>query len=296
MTSTALHLAPASWKPYLELMRLHQPTGIWLLLLPSLWGITLAPGGWLRWDLMLLFLVGAIVMRSAGCVINDWWDRDIDRHVARTATRPLADHRLSARQAFILLAALLACGLLILLQLPRVSILLGVASLPLIILYPLMKRLTWWPQLFLGITFNLGIPIGYAAVTQTTSPACWLFYLSAIFWTLSYDTVYAHQDKQDDALIGVKSTARKLGRYTQPVVSLWLLHMAALIIIAGAVAELHWPFYAVALASMAYNLGLLWRTNLDQATCAMHFFKAQRWVGLMIWSALIVAAVSKHMM
>lgn len=207
---------PASWQPFAVLMRLDRPIGTWLLLLPGWWAIGLSSGGWLTTNahdawLFVLFGIGAVVMRGAGCVINDLWDRDFDRAVERTRLRPLASGAVSIKAALGFIAFLLLIGLGILLQLPFVAILLGLLTLPLIVSYPLMKRMTWWPQFFLGITFNFGALIGWAAVTGVISLPALLIYIGGILWTLGYDTIYAHQDKDDDALIGVKSTARKFG-------------------------------------------------------------------------------------
>ena len=207
---------PASWQPFAVLMRLDRPIGTWLLLLPGWWTIALGSGGWATMNahdalLFFLFGMGAIVMRGAGCVINDLWDRDFDRAVARTKLRPLASGTVSVKQALGFLALLLLMGLGILVQLPFVAILLGILTLPLIVSYPLMKRVTWWPQFFLGITFNFGALMGWAAVTGVVSLPAVLIYIGGILWTLGYDTIYAHQDKDDDALIGVRSTARKFG-------------------------------------------------------------------------------------
>lgn len=209
-------LLPADLHPYALLARLDRPIGIWLLLLPGWWGIVLASGGLFHmglksWGLMLLFGVGAIIMRAAGCVINDLWDRDLDKQVERTKARPLAAGTLNEKQAMIFLAGLLSAGLLILLTMNWTTIILGVLSIPLIVAYPYLKRITWWPQAFLGITFNFGALMGYSAVTGTLGFSALLLYLAGICWTLGYDTIYAHQDREDDAMAGIKSTARLFG-------------------------------------------------------------------------------------
>lgn len=223
-TKTHTDIKPDHWiaklpgfaRPYAYLIRFDRPVGIWLLLLPGWWAILLASGGVfamnrMEWFIFALFGVGAVVMRGAGCVVNDLWDRKLDRQVARTSQRPLAANQISLQDGLIFMAVLLLLGLAVLLQMNVITILLGVLVLPLIIIYPLMKRITWWPQAFLGLTFNFGALMGWSAVTGIVdTPAVWL-YVSGIFWTLGYDTIYAHQDKEDDALAGVKSTALKLG-------------------------------------------------------------------------------------
>ena len=176
----------------------------------------LASGGFFgmslyAWLVFILFGIGAIVMRAAGCVINDLWDRDLDKKVERTKERPLAAGTVNAKQAMSFLAGLLTAGLLILLSMNRLTVILGIMTIPLIIAYPLMKRLTWWPQAFLGITFNFGALMGYSAISGSIGISSLLLYLGGICWTLGYDTVYAHQDKEDDALAGIKSTALLFG-------------------------------------------------------------------------------------
>lgn len=206
--------------PYIALTRLDKPVGIWLLFWPCVWGIGLASGSALPdITLLILFFIGAVVMRSAGCVVNDMADRNFDGNVERTKDRPLASGALSMKQASACLAILLLIALLIVLQLPTICLYMAIAVLPLVAAYPFMKRITWWPQAFLGITFNSGTLFGWAAVTDTIELPAILLYLAGIFWTLGYDTIYAHQDKEDDALIGVKSTARKLGKYNRVVIA-----------------------------------------------------------------------------
>ena len=194
---------PRSWLPYLLLARVDRPIGVWLLFLPGLWGILLsAPPPREAARLIVLFAIGALVMRAAGCVVNDLWDRDIDRMVARTAGRPLASGMVRPRQALVFLAALLLVGLAILLQLNALAQALGVASLLLVALYPLAKRVTWWPQLMMGFTFGFGAPLGYAAGAGRLDAAWAALYGAAILWDLGFDTIYAHQDREDDALVG----------------------------------------------------------------------------------------------
>jgi 4-hydroxybenzoate polyprenyltransferase len=208
---------PQGWRPYALLARIDRPIGAWLLFLPGLWSLLLAraPWGETAW-LVALFFVGSFLMRAAGCVVNDMWDRDLDRQVTRTAGRPLASGALRMRQATAFLLVLLVVSLGILLQLRPLAQLLGVASLGLVALYPLAKRVTWWPQLMLGFTFGWGAPMGYAAGSGRIDAAAIALYAAAIVWILGYDTIYAHQDREDDALVGVRSTARLFADRSRP--------------------------------------------------------------------------------
>ncbi|MCC6915109.1 MAG: 4-hydroxybenzoate octaprenyltransferase, partial [Rhodospirillaceae bacterium] len=212
-------LLPRFARPYARLMRLDRPIGFWLLLIPGWWSITLAGRGEPNVELMVLFLAGAILMRGAGCTINDIVDRDFDAKVARTRTRPIPAGDVSARAAAIFLAAQLAISLVILMQFNWVAVGVGASSLLLIAVYPFMKRITYWPQAWLGLTFNWGALLGWAAARGTIERDAALLYAAGFFWTLGYDTIYAHQDKDDDALIGVKSSALALGGKTRPFVA-----------------------------------------------------------------------------
>jgi 4-hydroxybenzoate polyprenyltransferase len=281
---------PADWRPYARLARLDRPIGTWLLLFPCWWSIALAaqPGDWPDLWLMILFAVGALVMRGAGCTVNDMADRDIDAKVARTATRPLASGRLTLGQAFAFLGAQLAVGLVILLQLSATAIWLGVASLILVAAYPFMKRITWWPQAFLGLTFNWGALMGWAAVRDEVAWPAILLYAAGFFWTLSYDTIYAHQDKHDDALIGVKSTALRLGENTKA----WLLRfdvaMLVLLIACGAEAAMDWAYYV---AVIAIAVHLKWQeanVDLDNPKDCLAKFHSNRVIGWCLLAGIVL--------
>lgn len=280
---------PLGWQPYALLARADRPIGFWLLFLPGLWSIVLAApdaaaGVWL----LLLFAVGSVVMRAAGCVVNDMWDRDLDRRVARTAGRPLAAGTLRMRQAAWFLAALLAAGLAILLQLNGLAQLLGVASLGLVALYPLAKRVTWWPQLMLGVTFGWGAPMGFAAAAATLPVTGWLLYAAAIAWILGYDTIYAHQDREDDALVGVRSTARLFAARSRLFVGGCYVATVALLLAAGWVAGLGWAFFA----GMVVPAGVLaWqvvRLDIHDPGRCLLLFHANREVGLLVGLALLL--------
>jgi 4-hydroxybenzoate polyprenyltransferase len=281
---------PAAWRPYVRLARLDRPIGTWLLLFPCWWSIAMAaePDHWPDLWLMILFGIGALVMRGAGCTVNDMADRDIDAKVARTATRPLASGRLTLTQALAFLGLQLAIGLVILLQLSATAIWLGVASLILVAVYPFMKRITWWPQAFLGLTFNWGALMGWAAVRDELAWPAILLYAAGFFWTLSYDTIYAHQDKEDDTLIGVKSTALKLGKDTKP----WLLGfdaaMLVLLVAVGASADMAWIYYVAVLAMAGH---LKWQeanVDLDNAKDCLAKFHSNRVIGWILLAGLVL--------
>lgn len=281
---------PAAWRPYALLARLDRPIGAWLLFLPGLGGILLAGAPpWLRTvRLIVLFAVGSVVMRAAGCVVNDMWDRDLDRRVTRTAGRPLAAGLLSMREATVFLFMLLAIGLGILVALDQLAQVLGVAGLLLVALYPLAKRVTWWPQIALGCTFGWGAPMGYAAAAGHLDGAAVLFYAATILWILGYDTIYAHQDREDDALIGVKSTARLFGRRTRPFLALCYAGMMLLLAIAGRLAGLSvWYLVALLLPGALLARQVLALDIDDPARC-LGLFKANRGVGLAIALALVL--------
>ena len=210
--------APRSWRPYLRLARFDRPIGAWLLLFPCWWGQSLGelslghpfPRLWY----LALFLAGAFVMRGAGCTYNDIVDRDFDARVARTAARPIPSGQVTVAEARMFLAILCIAGFLILIQFNHFTIVLGAGSLVLVAIYPFMKRYTYWPQVVLGLTFKWGALVGWAATTGSLAPAALSLYAGSVLWTVGYDTIYAHQDKEDDLLIGLKSTALKLGTAT----------------------------------------------------------------------------------
>ena len=280
---------PPRVRPYAVLARIDRPIGAWLLFLPGLWSILLAhPGAWPATRLILLFGVGSVVMRSAGCIVNDMWDRDMDRQVTRTAGRPLASGALRMRQAAVFLAGLLVLGLAILLQLHPLAQALGVLSLLLVALYPLAKRVTWWPQAVLGLTFGWGAPMGFAAASGRLDPAAFALYAAAFAWILGYDTIYAHQDREDDALIGVRSTARLFARHTRPFLAACYAATVLLLALAGWFGGLGLAFYA-ALAAPAAVLGWQVKTlDIDDPAGCLRRFHMNREVGLLIAAAFLV--------
>jgi 4-hydroxybenzoate polyprenyltransferase len=281
---------------WIALLRLDKPAGIWLLLWPCWWGVTLASRNagqehtlfsWPNIRLLLLFAVGAVVMRAAGCVINDLWDRRIDAQVERTRSRPLASGAIKPWQALALLAVLLGLGGLVLVQLPPAALVWGVLSLPLVGVYPLMKRLTWWPQAFLGLIFNWGVLMGWAAVQGTVTVAPLLLYAGGVFWTLGYDTLYACQDRADDARIGVRSSALRLGGQVRTGI-LWFYALAALFLSLGALAGgISIWFFAVFGVGCGVFFRFLRTVNLDDPTACLAAFKANVLLGGIVWVALV---------
>ena len=288
---------PARIRPYAQLMRLDRPIGIWLLFWPCVFGLVLGAAatdrlfiGWRDFLYVVLFGMGAIVMRGAGCTFNDIVDRRYDASVARTRGRPIPSGAVSVRSAAIFLVVLCLIGLAILLQLNRFAVVLGIASLLLVIVYPFMKRITWWPQAWLGLTFNWGALLGFAAETGRLDMSDGLLYAGLFFWTLGYDTIYAHQDKEDDALIGVRSTALLLADDSRK----WILRFYAaaftLILAAGFSGHAGWPFGFVMLAAGAHLLWQVKSLNIASADNCLMLFRANRVTGALIGMAFVAAA------
>lgn len=293
--------APEMLRPYLRLSRADRPIGTWLLLLPCWWGVALAAAtdGWRGWDawIWLGCAAGAWLMRGAGCTWNDITDRNFDAAVARTRSRPIPSGQVTVRQAVIWMLAQMALAGLVLLTYNRVTILLGLSSLGLVAIYPFAKRFTWWPQLFLGLAFNWGAILAYAAHSGAVTVASVLLYAAGIAWTLFYDTIYAHQDKEDDVLIGVKSTARLFGAATARWLGLFLILAVTLMSAAILVALLPeaGPLkLALALAApWAMGWHLLWqmrRLDIGDPAGCLALFRANRDTGLL--AALFLAAAA----
>ncbi len=294
--------APAPLRPYLRLSRADRPIGTWLLLIPCWWGLSLAaltaPAGFRPFDLWIAAGcgLGALLMRGAGCTWNDLTDREIDASVARTRSRPLPSGQVTPRQALAWMAAQALAAFLILLSFPPLAIALGVASLGLVAVYPFAKRFTWWPQVFLGLAFNWGVLVGWAAHAETLATAPLLLYGAGIAWTLFYDTIYAHQDREDDALVGVKSTARLFGADTRR----WLtgFHIAATLLAALAILACRpAPLpAAIALAGLAgfaaHLLRQLRRLEIDDPATCLAIFRSNRDAGLILALGLALAAVA----
>lgn len=282
-------MPPAS-HPYLLLARFDRPIGWWLLLLPGWWVIPAASRdvGLMLW-MMALFLIGAVTMRAAGCVVNDLWDRRLDQQVERTAARPLAAGTVSIRQAMAFIAGLSGIGLAVLLQLPPAAILAGIAALPLVVLYPLAKRVTWWPQAVLGLTFSWGVPLGWTATTAAMPPsALLLVYAGSVCWVFGYDTIYAVQDMEDDRAVGVRSSALGLGRHLRIGVGI-AYGLAVAGLAAGFLALLGGGIWMAGLALMAVHLA--WQVRRLDATdpgLALRLFKSNRDAGLCLVAGLVL--------
>jgi len=287
-------LAPPWSRPYLRLARLDRPIGSWLLLLPCWWSSALAAG--LAHDLsrlplvIALFFVGAFAMRGAGCTWNDITDRDLDAMVERTRSRPIPAGQVSVPQAFGFLIGQALIGLAVLLQFNRFAVATGIASLVIVAVYPFMKRITWWPQVVLGLAFSWGALMGFAVILGRLDAAAFVLYAGSIAWVIGYDTIYAHQDAEDDALIGVKSTARLFGRRT---------HQALVAFYGVAVALIGCAIWLVGgglpawLGLVAFAAHLAWqiaRLKIDDAALCLRVFKSNRDAGLLLFAGLLVNA------
>ncbi|USG62156.1 4-hydroxybenzoate octaprenyltransferase [Sneathiella marina] len=281
--------APVAIQPYLKLSRIDRPIGTWLLLFPGLWSIALAaPVGEIPdLQLFILFGIGALVMRGAGCTLNDIADRDFDGQVERTRKRPLPSGQVTLMQAYLWLALQCFVGLLILIQFNLFAIFLGAASLILVAIYPFAKRFTYWPQFFLGLAFNYGALLGWAAVTGNLGSAPIIMYVGGIAWTLGYDTIYAHQDKEDDVLIGIKSTALKFGQNTK----IWLMGFYAITVLAllasGYIVGLTAPFYTFMAGAAVHLIWQIRSLDIDDGDLCLLLFKSNKFFGTLVLIGII---------
>ena len=289
--------APLWSRPYLRLARLDRPIGSWLLLMPCWWSAALATAqahdaG--RLPLLLaLFFVGAFAMRGAGCTWNDITDRDLDAKVERTRSRPIPAGQVNVRQALAFLLAQALVGLAVLLQFNRFAIAAGIASLAIVAIYPFMKRITWWPQVVLGLAFSWGALMGFAAVLGRLDAPALLLYTGSIAWVIGYDTVYAHQDTEDDALIGVKSTARLFGAQTHRALAIFYSLAVILIGVALSLSGARLAAFA-GLAAFAIHLGWqIARLKIDDAALCLRIFKSNRDAGLLLFAGLAVDALMR---
>ncbi len=282
---------PKVLRPYASLMRVDRPIGTWLLYWPCAWSVALA-GVKGEWALFLWFMLGAFAMRSAGCVYNDIVDRDLDKQVERTRLRPLASGRVSLRAAWVLVAGLLLIGLVVLLQLPRVAQAIAPISILPVAAYPFMKRVAWWPQAWLGLVFSWGALVGWPAVTGEFGLPALLLWLGSIFWVIGYDTLYAIQDVEDDALVGVKSSARALGNsaplgiaifYALAIggwgMALWSVRPDLLALLALIPAAVHLAGQAI-------------RADPKNGAGALGLFRSNRTCGLLVFAAMLVVGTS----
>jgi 4-hydroxybenzoate polyprenyltransferase len=286
-------LLPASVRPFALLARFDRPIGWWLLFWPGAWAIALSGHAVERWDLLLWFLLGSIAMRGAGCVYNDIVDRDLDRQVARTRARPLASGAVSLKAAWIWLLALCLIGLVVLVQLTPVAVIVALASLALVAAYPFMKRITWWPQAWLGMVFSWGALVAWSDFPDFADPDFWFapgltLYAGCIFWVIGYDTIYALQDVEDDALVGVRSSARALGSRVRLGVAIFYL------LALGLWGATFWqmrpdPLVLAALAPVAWHLGWQVLTLKPQdGANPLARFRSNRFAGLLMFAACFV--------
>ena len=275
---------------YIYLGRFDRPIGWWLLLLPGWWVIPIgAPSIISMWWLMALFLAGAIITRAAGCIINDLWDRRLDQQVERTQQRPLASGAVSLRAAFIFLGILGTIGIGILWQLPDIAIYVGLAAAPLVIVYPLAKRVTWFPQFVLGLTFSWGVPLGWAASTGSLPDLSILsIYAGCVAWVFGYDTIYAVQDMADDAAIGIKSSALAFAQHLKIAVGV-AYALALLLLSLGLYLQLGFGFWLGGLSLMGVHLAYqIHRLDGTNAAIALHLFRSNRDAGLILTATMVI--------
>jgi 4-hydroxybenzoate polyprenyltransferase len=289
--------APAWSRPYLRLSRFDRPIGSWLLLMPCWWSAALAAG--FAHDVrklpvvIALFFIGAFVMRGAGCTWNDITDRDLDAKVERTRSRPLPAGQVTVTQALASLILQALIGLVVLLQFNRFAVMTGIASLLIVAIYPFMKRITWWPQVVLGLAFSWGALMGFAVILGRIDLTALVLYAGAIAWVIGYDTIYAHQDAEDDALIGVKSTARLFGARTHRALVVFYTLAVVLIGVALILAGVRWPAW-IGLAAFAVHL--VWqirRLDISHPALCLRIFKSNRDAGLLLFAGLLVDALMR---
>lgn len=287
---------PRPVRPYLRLMRADRPAGFWLLMWPCLWStaFALSPGSYDFWRLCALFLLGAIVMRGAGCTWNDIVDRKMDAAVARTAMRPIPAGEVSVIEALLFAVGLSLAGLAILLSFNGFTVWLGILSLLPVAVYPFAKRVTFWPQAVLGLTFNWGALMGWAAVYGSLSVAPLVLYGASVFWTLGYDTIYAHQDKQDDAIIGVKSTALRLGEATKP----WLIGFYGLfwggVLCAGLLTKSAWGFYAGLIVLAGHLIWQIRKVDIDDPARCLAVFRSNSIIGWIVFLSAVAGQLTAN--
>jgi 4-hydroxybenzoate polyprenyltransferase len=284
---------PPRVRPYASLMRLDRPIGSWLLYWPCAWSVALAGVGG-RWSLFLWFGLGAFAMRSAGCVYNDIVDRDLDRCVERTRLRPLASSRVSLRSAWLLIGALCLVGLIVLLQLDLAAAIVALVSIAPVAAYPFMKRITWWPQAWLGIVFSWGALVGWPAVTGSLGWTAFLLWFGSICWVVGYDTLYAIQDIEDDALVGVKSSARRLGDRAPLGIAFFYL---IVVLLWGAAIWTVRPDWVALLALVPAALHLAnqaLRADPRDGELALKLFRSNRTCGVLVCLAMLVVGLAPH--
>ncbi|MDB5626602.1 MAG: 4-hydroxybenzoate polyprenyltransferase [Tardiphaga sp.] len=289
--------APAWAQPYLRLSRFDRPIGSWLLLMPCWWSAALAAG--IAHDLsnlastLMLFFVGAFVMRGAGCAWNDITDRHLDALVERTRSRPIPAGQISVKQALAFLVALALVGLVVLLRFNWFAVWTGIASLAIVAAYPFMKRITYWPQIVLGLAFSWGALMGFAVLLGRVDLIALVLYAGSISWVIGYDTIYAHQDTEDDALIGIKSTALLFGAKTRPMLMLFYGLAVALIGVALAMAHIGWIGWVGLAAFAAHLIWQIARLEISDSPLCLRLFKSNRDAGLLLFAGLLADAVAR---
>ena len=272
-------------------MRLNSPIGSMLLLYPCLWGLISASSSieeiLQNISLFIIFILGAFIMRSAGCVINDIFDRNIDIQVDRTKSRPLADKSISLHESIVIFITLSSIGLCILLSLNTLSIKVGLLSFILLIIYPLTKRITYWPQLFLALTFNIGVLIGHAAITNILPFEIYFLYAAGIFWTLGYDTIYAYQDIDDDISIGVKSTAILFKDSAKYWISSFYILMTSNLLIFGLLSSQEMIYFLLLILILSHQLFQIYKLDIKRPEVCLAIFKSNKYLGLLVCLVLL---------
>ena len=276
--------------PYIRLMRLHNLTGVYLLMWPGLWAITMASAHepTLPLSTICIFVLGAFLMRSSGCIINDIIDRKLDAQVKRTKDRPLASGQISVWSAILLLILLLVMAASLVLFLNPTAIMMGYLAMIPVVIYPYMKRITYWPQAFLAITFNWGVLVGWAAVKESLSMPAFVLYAAAFFWTLGYDTIYALQDKEDDIAAGVKSTALKFGAHTKTFLYLFYGTANILLWVAAVMSGLGIWFHVLLIISLLHLLWQVVTLNVDHPADCLRKFNSNSYYGALVLIGMLL--------
>ena len=285
-----------NFKLIIELTRLNKPIGFMLLFWPCLWGLTLSYNFDLTLNVfifyVLLFFSGSVLMRSAGCIVNDISDKTFDKLVERTKNRPIASGKISIRSAIIYSVVLCIIALLVLINFNKFTILMALASIPLAFTYPLMKRFTYWPQLFLGVTFNYGLVLAWISIKNDISLIPIIFYLGAIFWTLGYDTIYGYQDIKDDEIIGVKSTSIKFKNNPKKFILICYLTFIASLILIGVLMKFN-LFYFLFLIIPIFQLIFfqIYKLNVNEPMSCLAKFKSNNFIGLIVFVNLLIGKI-----